>query len=353
MKIPMKPNHLVKAVPLAALALLLSLATSHAQLEWRISVKFILGASGQMPAANAGFGASSVFLTNNQAVIDNIAFANQILDRTGRGYRFRLTEVRTVSGWSGFFNLPARDGINKGALEAVATSNATTRAQFFWRDDAINVYINNSSSGYCSFPGDGNVIFAGATAYDALIIHECGHFFDLRHTHDTEQFRNGNGTPCNAGCSCAQRLGGDDGIGDTLFDNECWNRAEIAAGNPGANDFQIDNTWMNLMSYHLPQDRFTTLQLDRITDLSNGSRNNVATGRTKFVDRNCAVLFPDGNSVCTGLAGPYRTVTAGVNGAASGSIVLIRTGTYIEPGTINKPLTLRATRGSVTIGNPN
>ena len=349
----MKPILLMKAIPLAALALLLSVATSHAQLEWRISVKFILGAGGQMPTATASFGASSVFLTNNQAVIDNIAFANRILDQTCRGIRFRLTEIQTVSGWSGFYNIAARDGGNKAKLEAVATSNATTRAQFFWRDDAINVYINNSSSGYCSFPGDGNVIFAGATAYDALIIHECGHFFSLRHTHDTEQFRNANGTSCGSGCACAQRLGGDDGIADTLLDNECWDRAEIAAGNPGANDFKIDNTWMNLMSYHLPQDRLTTLQLDAMTDSANSSRNNVASGRTKFVDRDCSVLFPDGSSFCEGLVGPYRTVGAGVSGAANGSIVLIRSGTYIEPGTINKPLTLRATRGSVTIGNPN
>ncbi len=338
----------------ALLGLLLASCAAHAQIEWRISVKFILGPSGQRPSANAGYGASSVFLTNDAAVIANIAQSNEWLDRNCRGYRFRLTEIQNVSGWSGFFNVSARDGGNKSALEAVATSNATTRTQFHWRDNAINVYINNSSSGYCSFPGDGSVIFAGATAYDALIIHEVGHFFSLAHTHNTEQFRNANGTPCSDGCGCAQKIGGDDGIADTLLDNECWDRVALEAGNPGASEFQLDNTFLNIMSYHLPQDRFTTLQLDRIADTSNNARFNVASGRTRFVDRNCFTLFPSGGSECSVFSGPHSTVGGGVAAATAGSdIVLIRSGTYIEPGTINKAVTLRATRGSVTIGNPN
>jgi hypothetical protein len=44
-----------------------------------------------------------------------------------------------VSGWSGFFSISARNESNKEALEAVANSNATTRAQFFFRTDAINI----------------------------------------------------------------------------------------------------------------------------------------------------------------------------------------------------------------------
>jgi hypothetical protein len=317
------------------------------QLEWRISVKFIRGSSGQRPSNSGGFGSSSVALVNNQAVIDNINYANELLDRTGRGYRFRLTEIRDVSGWSGFFSLAARDGGNKAALEAVATSNATTRAEFFWRDDAINVYINNTTSGYCSFPGSGNVIFAGSAAYDTLIIHESGHFFNLAHTHDTEQFRNANNTSCDQGCSCAQLIGGDDGVGDTLLDHECWSRAQMATGNPGASQFQLDNTFLNLMSYHLPQDRFTTLQMDRATDAANGARINAASGRTRFVDRNGNVFVQLGSSVF-----PFVTVDNGYSAAAAGDIVLLRPGTYNEPGTYTKPVTFRATRGNATIGVP-
>jgi hypothetical protein len=347
----MKQNQFLRS-SVAVFALLASATAGHAQLEWRISVKFILGPSGQRPSNSGCFGDNGVALIDNASVVSNINYSNELLDRTCRGYRFRLTEIQNVSGWSGFFSIAARDAGNKAALEAVATSNATTRAQFFWRDNAINVYINNTSSGYCSFPGQGNVIFAGSCSYDTLIIHECGHFLNLAHTHDTEQFRNANGTPCDSGCSCAQLIGGDDGVADTLLDHECWNRAQIAAGNPGASAFQIDNTWLNIMSYHIPQNRFTSDQLDRITDAANNARINITSGRTRFVDRNCAALFPDGSSGCTGFSGPHRTVTSGLNAANNGDIVLIRPGTYIEPGIINKAVTLRATRGPATIGLP-
>ncbi len=348
----MKRNQSFKSAFLAGLAFLASVTLGQAQLEWRISVKFILGASGQRPSNSGGFGASGVALIDNASVISNINYANQLLDRTGRGYRFRLTEIQDVSGWSGFFSIAARDGANKAALEAVATSNATTRAQFFWRDNAINVYINNTSSGYCSFPGQGNVIFVGSSAYDTLIIHESGHFLNLAHTHDSEQFLNANGTPCTNGCSCAQLVGGNDGINDTPLDHECWNRAQIVAANPGFSSDGIDNTWLNIMSYHLPQDRFTSDQLDRVADASNNSRINVASGRTRFVDLNCGAIFPDGSSGCNLFSGPHRTVGGGVGAANNGDIVLIRPGTYVEPGTINKAVTLRATRGWATIGQP-
>ena len=169
-------------LPLAALLLA---TPARADLQVRISVKFILGSSGQRPSNyTGGFGTSSIGLTNNQAIIDNIAYANELLRRAGRGYQYTLTEIQDVSGWSSFFNIPARNGPNKNALEDVATSNATTRAQFFWRDNAINVYINNTSSGVCSFPDDGySAIFIGSLAYDTLIIHESGHYFNLYHMH--------------------------------------------------------------------------------------------------------------------------------------------------------------------------
>ena len=343
----------IRPVLFALLVLSIS-GEASAQIQWRISVKFILGASGQMPTNAGAFTTSGVDLTNRQAVTDNINYANQLLDRTGRGFRFNLTEIQDVSGASSFFNLPARSGANKVALEAVATSNATTRAQFLWRDDAINVYINNTSSGICSFPGAGNIIFTGSAAYDTLILHECGHFFDLLHTHDGEQYRNSNGTTCTSTnqCGCAQLLGGDDGVADTVSDHQCWDRPALVGNNPGAGDFQIDNVWLNLMSYHLPQDRFTNDQLDRLTDTASSSRRFVATGRTWFVDRNCGSIIRNGSSRCDAFSGPFGLVRDGVNSAQSGDIVLIRAGNYNERTTFNRPVTLRASRGSVAIGIP-
>jgi len=191
------------------------------------------------------------------------------------------------------------------------------------------------------------VIFVGSSAYDTLLLHETGHIMSLPHTHDSEQFRNSNGSACSLGCSCAQLIGGDDGVSDTLLDHECWTRAQMAAGNPGATSSQLDQSFLNVMSYHLPQDRFTTLQLDRATDTSNGSRFNVASGRTRFVDRNGLVPLQNGSSTL-----PYTTVGNGYANAAAGDIILIRPGNYNEPGTFTNAVTFRATRGAAVIGAP-
>jgi len=350
-------QYLLRPIRIVLLALSTLWAASgnvHGQIQWRISVKFILGASGQMPTnTSTNFGVSGINFTNRQAVTDNINFANQLLARTGRGFRFNLTEIQEVSGASGFFMLPARSEGNKIALEAVATSNATSRAQFFWRDDAINVYINNTSSGICSFVGSGNIIFTGSASYDTLILHECGHFFNLFHTHNTERYRNGDGSTCdNANCGCAQLIGGDDGITDTVFDHQCWDRAALVANNPGASADQIDNVWLNIMSYHLPQDRFTDDQMDLLSDTASVARRAVATGRTWFVDRNCGSIIRNGSSRCDAFSGPFGLVRDGVNSAQSGDIVLIRAGNYNERTTFNGPATLRASRGVVSIGIP-
>src|SRR5678815_3719975 len=83
--------------------------TASADIVVRVSVKFILGSSGQLPSNTGGFGAQSVALTDSAAVTDNIAYANDLMRRLGRGYTYQLTEVQQVSGWSGFFNLAARN----------------------------------------------------------------------------------------------------------------------------------------------------------------------------------------------------------------------------------------------------
>ncbi len=326
--------------------------TASADITVRVSVKFILGSSGQRPSNCCGYGAQGVNLTNNQAITDNMAYANGLMRRLGRGYTYQVVEIQDVSGWSGFFNINARTYANKAALEAVATSNSTTRAQFFWRTNAINLYVNNTTSGYCSFPDDNeNVIFVGSKAYDTMLIHELGHYFGLSHTHQGETYLNANGTACASGCACAQQIGGTgDQVSDTIADHQCWTYAQLQAGNPGATSGQLLNTWTNIMSYHLPQDRFTSGQFDRWTDYSNASRRPSVSGATRFVDiDNFGGLFQFGLSVF-----PYGTVAQGVTAANSTGIdiVLVRPGNYDESLTITKAVTLRATRGTAVIGKP-
>jgi hypothetical protein len=87
-------------------------------------------------------------------------------------------------------------------------------------------------------------------------------------------------------------------------------------------------------------------QLDFATDASNTSRFNVATGRTRFVDR-AHPGAQDGSR-----ANPFRGVGQGIVAADPGDIVLIRPGNYNETATYAKPVTLRATRGPASIGRP-
>jgi len=327
-----------------ALFVLLAPTEASAQLRWRISVKFILNASGNRPATG--------IINTDQEVQDQIDNANAVLRATGRGYQFQLTEIVDLAGVSQWYNV---DRDNKDALEIAAEAN---KALYAYRDNAINVYINgNDGSAICSFPPGDDIVFMGQGSRDTSIFHESGHYLDLSHTHSGQQNLNGNGTDCDQDCACALLVGGNtDGMADTLADHTCWDTQNaIAQGNFGlnyaslsaANRTRVDNVHFNMMSYHDTRDRLTPDQLDRMADTSNGSRFKIASGRTRFVDRDNVSGFYFGSS---GL--PFRTVATGVGGAAVGDIVLIRPGNYNEPQTITKAITLRATRGDAVIGLP-
>ena len=341
------PEIIIMKTFLALAALLLVAPLAHAQLEWRISVKLIADSGGN-PAPNA---------FNN--ISNELVLANQLLDGYGRGYRFDTTEILTLTGVSQWYNIQARNNSNKLALQAVARANPSLYA---WRNNAINLYVVNSISGVCSFSGDGDeLILVGANAYRTLVLHECGHYFNLNHTHVAEQFLNANNSACTNGCACARLLPGDmDGVGDTAPDHECFSSQDAVAlgayGNFYTNlnatqQWLTRNTWQNIMSYH-DQNVLsieTPDQLDRSTDSANGPRLGVTTGRTRYV----ATWGSDaGGNLGTASAARLRNVSTGVARADAGDIVLIAGGAYNEPQTLSKAVTLRATRGDATIGAP-
>jgi hypothetical protein len=349
------------SIALWLVTLVLLPAAAQAQIQWRISIKVFLSSGGVWPSQSLGYGTNGVNMNSAAVITSNInVTANRLLANHGRGYQFQLTEVVTLSGLSQWYSLDFRSQVNKENLEAAATANATAKATYAWRDNAINVYINDTSSGYCSSPGNGSLITVGAQAYDTLIIHECGHYFSLAHTHSGQDYRNANNTDCAAAnCNCALLIGGTtDGIDDTIADHQCWDAPDqIAQGNYGqnyaslsaGNKTRVDRVLLNIMSYHSGLTLFTSDQLDAMADASNSSRFGVATGRTRFVDR------ANSSGIYVGTSGlPYRTLATGLSAATStgSDIVLIRPGNYNEPQTITKAVTLRATRGNAVIGLP-
>lgn len=325
------------------LALLLAPALASAQIDWRVSVKFVLDANGNRPTGGS--------LGTDDEVRTQINNANAIMDGTGRGYRFRITEIVNVSGVSQWFMVDSHDENRKNELENAARNDPGLYA---YRNDAINVYINGwGNSAVCTYPGSGTVVFVGQAPFATTLGHEFGHIFALYHTQ---------GRTC-AGCGgdgdCTTP--GDDEIADTLPELACWDQDMIAnnrfqrnyAGLNPSEKIQVDNTYSNLMSYHTCcRSVITSDQLDKMTDVSNSSRNNMASGFTLWVDRNNGCWSPNGSRTCGIFGGPFTRVADAVNSANSGNVILIRPGTYPENITITKRLFLSSTRGPATIGGP-
>lgn len=305
-----------------------------AQVEWRISVKFIVDASGNRPSGG--------IIDTDQDVQDQIDAANALIRPFSRGYAFRLTEVRNLSGFASLFAAP-RDVISTN-LSAIAMTNP---ASILWRADALNYYIN-AADGVNEGITKRNLITMGHKVTRETFTHEAGHYLGLCHTH---------GCDCE---SCTDCVDPSDGINDTLRDSLCWNQQDQMATNSYgavfaslnlAQQTAVSNTFNNIMCYHAFRKVFTSDQMDHITDVSNSSRSNLVTAFTRFVDRARSCSSPNGSSACTN-GGPYAKVADGISAARSGDIVLIRPGNYNEPMTIQKAITLRATRGDAVVGKP-
>ena len=77
----------------------------------------------------------------------------------------------------------------------------------------------------------------------------------------------------------------------------------------------------------------------------------IATGgRNIYVDGTTACLWQTGAQACGVVTGPYHTVPTGQAGAAPGDNLYIHGGSYNQPLTLNKILTIRSYSGSAVIG---
>jgi hypothetical protein len=368
-----------------------------ANVQLRVSVKFILNSSGQRPTGT---------LSTDDHVREQIRRGNAILARSGAGYEFVVTEIGNVSGASQWFDVDARDTGQRLLLQNAALANPSL---YQLRLNTVNIYVNgNESSGNCAIAPPDQIILIGQRGRATTIPHEIGHYFGLFHTQG--RFCGGCAEPPAPGAPIIGNLCSSepdsDGIPDTLPDLQCWNQDQIAQRSFAQNydnlnvaqRAQVDAVFFNLMSYHAePRSRLTAGQIDRMTDSINSGRANAASGRTVFVDhRNQCVrpedlawpfdvlasytpgwswgtrnglgitldprnpppgapflpcpLPPLPCTVAACLGGPFKTIKDALSNTAAGNRLQIREGIYNEPMTINKAMCLTASGGPVTIG---
>ena len=149
---------------------------AEAQQEVDVSVKVILDSRGRRPRTG--------FFTTNAQIRQAINDANTVLQNNNASWRLNLREILNVSGASQYRDM-ADAATEMQNLEADARQNPGT---FFWRSDAINIYVLNSfdAGGFCSFPAADEIIVinnqGGILNGGAGWLHEIGHYLSLTHT---------------------------------------------------------------------------------------------------------------------------------------------------------------------------
>ena len=113
-----------------------------AQLEWRVSVKYVLGDGS--PPEHPGESSTSPddpdcdslhgsAISCDSEVEVKFDYANQVLDLMGRGYRFTVLQPETVLGLEGHFN-GSIDNTTRVDIEDTVMANPNMG----YRDDAVN-----------------------------------------------------------------------------------------------------------------------------------------------------------------------------------------------------------------------
>ena len=329
------------------LVLLGGLAQGRAEINVRLSVKFILSSSGAYPVGGN--------IASNAAFQTEVDRGNSILNATARGYTLQVVEYIAIqppapagSNANYWYTLDARSG--RTTIENAALTDPVT---WRWNPNALNIYVNNSSSGQCSFPGSGFSISLGRSVGPGTVLHEIGHFFNLKHTHTNDYADN-----TNPATFTLSDLRDGDTLVETALDNPnitnvnqlCMAHFNKAYTNASpAEQAVVNSAYENVMSYH-NENVLLSVQMDIWGKTGNGARLYSCSGRTWFVANGGS----DGASGADA-ASPFATLLKGLSSVGGGDdVVLLRTGYYVSPpgGLINTPCTLSATRGAITIGAP-
>ena len=376
------------SVAILLLAILATCAmTAEAQIDIRVSAKFLYASDGSGPCPG-----NCDVIDTDEEVMERIDWANQVLDNLGRGYRFEVTEILhldqgrpLVPVGSECDSMPVLEWTDPHlggfcAWDIISQAAIDSSEAFAFDETALNMYILfNSNGGYCATSSaqsgnlKGQVFIQGQSTPGNIVrpFHELLHAMTLCHTHG--------GGPCS---SC-----GDDCLTDTLLDHPAWDDPDSLAIHNGLgpsyeslgdSDRQLVlNTLYNLMSYHQDADGsqstwncdpdievstseddppnycrhlLTSDQLDKMTDRGNDLYGrSAANGLTHFVGGQVVVSSdPPGWS-----QNPYLTLFDALLAVEADStpthVIQMRSGTHFFTGEISSPMTLRASRGTAVV----
>ena len=302
---------------------------------------------------------------------------NHWLDATNRGYRCRLVDLNEDQSFkrigtsnpssdtnpSYWYDINIKGDNDKAARDLFDARVLQNPSAFLWNSHAVNIYVNNNDFSSCDgsniitsyrliADGTSNNFKGHPEQIAANLHHEMGHYFGLPHTFE----------------SVFPDTASDDGgaLDNPALPNGTFDRISQLNFQHNYADLNtqqrllINNTVYNLMSYHqsigwatVPKQNWftqtnllTQKQLDRYTDYANGTQHSAVSGTTRYVD----VTAPPFGSGLTSLD-PFQSIQSALNVATSNDIVMVRGGIYLGT-TLNTPVTIRASAGTVVILHP-
>lgn len=240
-----------------ALLCVASIRTCSAYVEIRISVNFILDANGNRPHPTDVNGNPEGNFETDQDVRDAIALGNEILSTCESEFRLELVgDIDDVDDGGRFFADEWTDD-TWNDVHARAT-NPDHSAQYHWRTDAINLYINEGPWGGTAISHPNSRMFGmSARADEVTILHETCHILGMVHTwnslcDDVAEDHNSQAQPW-------QTFNDID-----IYTNEVWGSNFNAL--TSHEQWLAENTFFNVMCYRTVRDRLTPCQLDNMAE---------------------------------------------------------------------------------------
>lgn len=331
----------------------------HSQ-QVRVSIKIILDSSGNRPSQ----------ILTNEKFDSAFHWINDRMHEYNRGIEFVPFEYVEVGGPSNPTISSSYNGanipINASLITSLEADAEASPGAYAWRSDMINVYFsrNAESNGICSFPTNGNhdegiIIDHRRADEPEVLLHEIGHFFNLKHT-------------------------ADEACGTLANDDASWDQDAIAQSNysldynqlTAQQQVQVDRTFNNVMSQvringgvGLGESRviMTECQLDKWHKILQtwSTRQDVNSGIAWYVDDDdpdpCDILPAGSPCGCNGRPDvPYENgfCAFDILDGVTKDVIVFKPGTYEAdelsngPIVLDKPVLLTATRQGNAVITP-